>query len=208
MRVSLATFIIIIFTIVAILFVKLRPATIHYISLEEYYESLKYCTGWMGTSKQSLENCLQDLTNSHLISIKSFVQITYKNFNELESYDQELYNQIKNVFKMCGESFSENYLNISYVNATALVELGSGVTFSYAAYLVIIRCGSSRIFVLLSDSIPLLLNISTVPETYCTYKYVVNVSENISYVNITCVKPVSKIVVTDERGLEVSWESS
>ena len=208
MRVSLATFIIILFTIIAILFVKLRPTTIHYIPLEQYYEALKYCVGWMGTNTQNLENCLQDLTNSHLISIKSFIQITHKNFMELEEYDQELYNQIQSVFKMCGESFNENYLNITYINASIVVGFSSKVTFSYAAYLVIIRCRSSKNFVLLSDSIPLLLNISTVPETYCTYKYVVNVTEKLSYVNITCEEQVSKIVVTDERCLVVSWVSS
>lgn len=203
MRVSIATFIIILFTILALLFVKFKPPTVYYVPLSEYYYIFKYCVQWNGYNSTLVKECINyGLT-------RSYFEVEVKQ-------DSVQINKVCTVYlpsSKIGTSLIDNYYNCleTYYNYTLLLYNPKMqiVKFNYIAYLVayykFIPSKEMIYIYLFYDTQPIYVDI--VPSNIKTVcKVIRTIYEGISsiFINCTNVREGEIINITDNRGLRIS----
>ncbi len=210
MRVTLATFIILLSVILAIIFVKYRPMTTYYISLEQYYAVTQFCTSW---GYKDFTRCLEYTLSNDFKYISSISIAKYSrnntnlqsilNNDTLRSGCRYMYILAKYLYSKLGN------LKASYVcyNGTINISIGKVGPISYNAFMLVV-CVEKELYYVASDYQNTIINVT--PQQCQWYKVLMYPQINITLIVVNCsgIKNVSSLYIEDERGLSVRISSS
>ncbi len=216
MRLTLATFIIMLTIILAIIFIKYRPNPIYYISLEKYYAADAHCTAWAYLTNQSFAECLDTFllrANSNIIY--SIILTKYRYDTVLEKLNLQLlrekcvdmYSILTSLITLSNEGYIVvNALSYKYYNGTLCLNRPK-ICLSYCAYMLVIKV-KPGIYYVFTDRALLSINVTvtSTSNVVCTYSRTLLMSLNMSAIVIKCSSETTnyKIEIIDERGINVT----